>query len=140
MTVAVLGAGSMIVPRLIEILSDRYPLVACYGRKAISLDDMALPSGMLVVSLLPMMSDAWRSALPKLASSKRIVAFGSTNVFTRADRSAGKDLAVAETRFIQFCAVRGIEWPILRPTLIYSPPHDKTVTALAGVWLDHSTK
>lgn len=68
---------------------------------------------------------------------KRIVAFGSTSVFGKAlSRNASEKklvarLARAEADLTAQCALKNIQWTLLRPTLIYGLGLDANITALA---------
>ncbi|UPJ51995.1 NAD-dependent epimerase/dehydratase family protein [Bradyrhizobium sp. 200] len=77
--------------------------------------------------------------LPSLISPslKRIVVFSSTSVVTKQDSelAAERDLigklADAEQRIRTTCEGRGVEWTILRPTLIYAEGRDTNITPLS---------
>ncbi|MDX2073414.1 MAG: glycosyltransferase [Alphaproteobacteria bacterium] len=77
--------------------------------------------------------------VPVLAASeiKRIVAIGSTSVFSKARSRNGieKDIVDKHTRAEQeiprVCGELGIAWTILRPTMIYGIGIDKNITSLA---------
>ena len=68
---------------------------------------------------------------------KRIVAVSSTSIFTK--RHSGSDeekltalkLSNAETRLEQWSAQTGVEWIVLRPTLIYGRGMDKNISEIA---------
>jgi len=70
--------------------------------------------------------------------AKRIVALSSTSRFTKlaSPDSSEKDVAhhllEGENQFIRWAERKGIEWIILRPTLIYGYGRDKNITAIAG--------
>jgi nucleoside-diphosphate-sugar epimerase len=80
-------------------------------------------------------------ALPALKARgmTRLVAFSSTSRFTKQDspepseRAVAKALAEAEAEVEAFCAVHGVAWTILRPTLIYVEGRDGNVSRLAGL-------
>lgn len=69
--------------------------------------------------------------------ARRIVALSSTSRFTKIDSSDGaenavaRQLAQAEEQVRQWAESRGIEWVILRPTLIYGFGQDKNVSEIA---------
>lgn len=81
------------------------------------------------------------AALPRLAtpSLRRVVAFTSTSIITKAaseiasERDDMRHLAEAEQRLVAVCERIGVEWTILRPTLVYDEGRDANVTRLAGV-------
>lgn len=78
-------------------------------------------------------------ALPYLfnPSLKRIVVFSSTSVLTKIDSEVASEratltrLAEAERNIASACAEAGIEWTILRPTLIYAEGRDRNITPLS---------
>ena len=77
--------------------------------------------------------------LPRVANPplKRVVVFSSTSVLTKydsevaAERDLIEKLADAEQRIRATCEARGIEWTILRPTLIYAEGRDTNITPLS---------
>lgn len=78
-------------------------------------------------------------ALPHIASSslKRVVAFTSTSIVTKinseipSERELLQRLADGECRLAAVCGKLGIEWTILRPTVIYAEGRDGNVSRLA---------
>ncbi len=79
------------------------------------------------------------AALPLIfnRSLKRLIVFSSTSIVTKmnseiaAERAALRNLAVAEQEIAALCEQHGIEWTILRPTLIYAPGQDQNITPLS---------
>jgi uncharacterized protein YbjT (DUF2867 family) len=78
-------------------------------------------------------------ALPHIVSPtlKRVVAFTSTSILTKidseiqAERELLQRLADGEQRLMTTCATLGINWTILRPTVIYAEGRDGNVSELA---------
>lgn len=76
---------------------------------------------------------AWLEA----CGARRIVALSSTSRFTKDSSSdtheqgIAQGLADAENQLQAWAEQRGIEWVVLRPTLIYQPGQDKNVTEIA---------
>lgn len=74
--------------------------------------------------------------LPACAGLERVVAFGSTSVFSKQDsadageRAVAAELAGAEQAVIAACEQAGIAWTLFRPTLIYGCGMDKNVTVI----------
>jgi nucleoside-diphosphate-sugar epimerase len=70
---------------------------------------------------------------------RRIVVVSSTSRFTKDDSSDSEEQAVAlritdaEARVQEWAESRGVEWVILRPTLIYGLGRDKNITEIARV-------
>ena len=71
------------------------------------------------------------------AEVRRVIAFGSTSIFTQAlspnanEKELAETLAKAEAEIAEGCATHGIEWTILRPTLTYGVGLDVNVSSLA---------
>lgn len=69
--------------------------------------------------------------------ARRVVALSSTSRFTKTDSSDPTENAVAERladgeeRLQAWAISKGIEWIILRPTLIYGGGHDKNISDIA---------
>jgi nucleoside-diphosphate-sugar epimerase len=80
-------------------------------------------------------------ALPLIATGalKRVVVFTSTSIVTKVDsdlaseRQAMLEWATAEQELIAVCAQLGVEYTILRPTIIYDEGRDRNVSRLAEV-------
>lgn len=71
----------------------------------------------------------------KARGMTRLVAFSSTSVVTKATSSHAEERAVAEKLAAGEAAVRasGVDWTILRPTLIYAEGRDGNVSRLASL-------
>ena len=77
--------------------------------------------------------------LPALASGdvQRVIGFGSTSVFSKADsaneseRRLAERLATAEEMTSRLCEAAGIHWTVFRPTLVYDCRHDRNITRIA---------
>lgn len=71
------------------------------------------------------------------AGCRRLVAFGSTSVATKAasrsahERAQVAALAGAEAAIAEHCARLGIAWTLLRPTLVYGRGRDLNISAAA---------
>jgi len=71
------------------------------------------------------------------AEISRVIGFGSTSVFSKAnshedyEQSVAEQLAEAEDQIAAKCNSRGMRWTILRPTMIYGAGLDANVTKLA---------
>jgi hypothetical protein len=69
--------------------------------------------------------------------ARRVVALSSTSRFTKDDSSDPEEQAIAlrladaESRVQTWAASRGVEWIILRPTLIYGRGRDKNIAEIA---------
>jgi nucleoside-diphosphate-sugar epimerase len=79
------------------------------------------------------------TALSKLAgpSLTRVVAFTSTSIVTKAaseidaERDSVRRWAEAEQQLIVACEQLGIQWTVLRPTIIYDEGRDANITRLS---------
>jgi nucleoside-diphosphate-sugar epimerase len=77
--------------------------------------------------------------LPVLAlqQTKRVIAFGSTSLFSKADsadageRQIASYLAEAEEAIRHLCDASEINWTVFRPTLVYDCTRDKNITRIA---------
>ncbi len=148
--VLVLGATSLIGRHLMARLKEEGldpiafsrrppPGDACWVGGDLKDPDLAerLPVAATVFSLSPI----WLlpSALPALEARgmARLIAFSSTSRFTKTDspvaaeRAVAAALAEAEQAIEAWCAVNGVAWTILRPTLIYDEGHDENVSRIA---------
>ncbi len=151
-TVLVLGATSLIGGYLERALADagvRYtqvsrappPLDLCWLQADLGDPDLAarLPATHLVYSLSPIWLLPPALDALKAAGMRRLVAFSSTSVFTKAEspdaseREVAARLAQAEAAVIAFCEANGVAWTILRPTLIYDEGRDGNVSRLAAL-------
>jgi nucleoside-diphosphate-sugar epimerase len=79
--------------------------------------------------------------VPRLASRGllRLIGFGSTSRLSKTDSSDPRErqiagrLARAEEELESACAAHGVQWTLMRPTLIYGGGLDHNVTTIAGV-------
>jgi nucleoside-diphosphate-sugar epimerase len=151
-TVLVLGATSLIGGYLERALAEagvRYtqvsrappPLDLCWLQADLGDPELAarLPPTHLVYSLSPIWLLPQALAALSGAGMKRLVAFSSTSVFTKAassdaaERAVAAKLADAEAAVIAFCRANDVAWTILRPTLIYDEGFDANVSRLAAL-------
>lgn len=71
------------------------------------------------------------------AGARRIVALSSTSVFVKHDSSDAREQAVAaqlshgEAALTDWCDRAGVQWILLRPTLIYGEGRDQNIAAAA---------
>jgi nucleoside-diphosphate-sugar epimerase len=107
--------------------------------------DLALPNTIKLPEVTTVFCAAnartFSFALPHIlhARPKRVVVISSTSVFTKKtcedldERQSIRELAEAEGRISSLCVDAGVEWTILRPTLIYMEGRDRNVTQIAGL-------
>jgi nucleoside-diphosphate-sugar epimerase len=73
------------------------------------------------------------------ASLMRVVAFTSTSIVTKAEsevdaeRESVRRWAEAEQQLIVACERLGVQWTVLRPTIIYDEGRDANITRLSGL-------
>lgn len=73
------------------------------------------------------------------ASLRRVVAIGTTSVFTKSASPSAKDQHLvqdqrrAEEGMVAFCAGRGIGYTLFRPTLVYDGRRDKNVARIGAL-------
>jgi len=80
-------------------------------------------------------------AIPQIldARPRRVVVFSSSSVSTKLDskdegeRHEIEELIVAENQIMAACGSAGVEWTILRPTLIYKEGRDRNITQIAEI-------
>src|SRR6185312_1554498 len=72
-------------------------------------------------------------------SLKRIVAIGTTSIYTKQDSASTKDQELvrqqraAEEGLAAFCSERDIGYTLFRPTLVYDGHHDKNIARIASI-------
>lgn len=151
--VLVLGATSLIGRFVAPMLRDARAVTLALSRRPPAAEEGGLrwiqgdleadlpeplPYAATVLSLSPI----WLlpRVLPRLhaAGVRRLVAFSSTSVVTKArspeasERIAARRLAEAEAATIRFCDAQQVAWTLLRPTLIYAEGLDRNVSRLAA--------
>ncbi len=147
MHVAILGGTSFLGERLIPLLLQSACEVTSFTRKRSRLvpslvswrhvDDWPHLKFDVVVSLAPIW--ALPEYLERLARSKvrRIVALSSTSRYTKcespdlAERALADRLAASESLLERWARDHGVEWVVLRPTMIYGLGRDKNVSEIA---------
>lgn len=151
--VGVLGAsslvGAMLLPRLVaagcEVVafSRQPPPASQPGIRWHSLADAASDAGMAGIERWICVAPVWGLpeyfALLQACGVHRMVALSSTSRFTK-DRSSeageqavARRLVQAEERLVHWAQARGVEWTILRPTLIYGEGRDRNIAEMARV-------
>ncbi len=143
--------GGFLLPRLsdsgfrINAVSRRYQGRASDADARLSWhawDDIRADAGWLsdthaVIHLAPL--GTLPPLIPILAEAgvKRLIAFGSTSVFTKINSGDAREqqwsrmLEEAEAEIARSADTSGMAWTIFRPTLIYAPGRDSNVTTIA---------
>jgi nucleoside-diphosphate-sugar epimerase len=150
--ILVLGATSLVGGFAVRRLAEQGFAVRAVSRtpqanfssvewSVVDLADPALrlPDAPAALSLSPI----WLlpEALPALeqAGVRRLIAFSSTSLFTKAaspeaeERAVAQRLAEGEAQTAAFCEAHGIAWTVFRPTMIYAEGRDRNVSRLAGL-------
>jgi len=155
--VAVLGASSLVGECLLSLLTQANWHVNAYSRQVVrqSNDRVAwrclplsnspsfrppLPQGETNIPLWISVAPIWvlpsYFAFLEAHGVKRIVVLSSTSRFTKDNSSdlqeqiVARRLAEAEASVQAWAEDRGVEWVILRPTLIYGMGRDKNITEI----------
>lgn len=147
--VGVLGATSIVGQSLVPLLQGTGRKVVAYSRlqhqQKESIEFRSYPSSVETDEVIPewiCLAPIWtlpeHFALLKACRAKRIVALSSTSVFSKQEstdqteqRTAGQ-LVEGERELISWAEKNGIEWVILRPTLIYGKNRDRNISEIAN--------
>ncbi|MBT9590659.1 MAG: NAD(P)-dependent oxidoreductase, partial [Thiobacillus sp.] len=154
--VGVLGATSLVGVCLLPLLTQAGWHVTAYSRRAVSqagdgvgwrrIGCAPLPLAPLPVGegnipdwicVAPIWVLSGHFALLEAQGARRVVVLSSTSRFTKDDSSdpeeqvVARRLAEAEARVQAWAENRGVEWVILRPTLIYGLGRDKNIAEIA---------
>ncbi len=149
--VGLLGATSLVGKCLLPLLINSGARVCAFSRQSIE----SVGDGITWRNLSDSRStdtdqlDHWICVAPiwvlpehfsllEASGARRVVALSSTSRFTKVDSGDAAENAVAErlveseARFVAWAKSRGIEWVILRPTLIYGLGQDKNICEIAS--------
>ncbi len=154
--IGVLGASSLVGGCALPLLSGAGWQVAAYTRKAQQRAEsgvswLVLPSGSLGRSVSQddaVVTPYWICVAPlwvlpdyfsliEASGARRVVALSSTSRFTKvgsgdtAENAIAAKLIESEARVQAWAEGRGIEWVVLRPTLIYGLGRDKNISEIA---------
>ena len=145
--VGVLGATSLVGSCLLPMLKDAGWQVAAFSRRNIPSGDVEWrclssrePCDEHIpywISTAPIWTLPEHFNLLEKTGVKRIVALSSTSMHTKGDSTDPKEretasrLAEAEERVHAWAESMGVEWTILRPTLIYGLGLDRNISRIA---------
>lgn len=148
--VGLLGGTSLVGKYLIPQLINSAVLVCAFSRQSVvpvvdgvSWGNLSAPCSYKIGQL-----DCWICIAPiwvlpehfsriEASGARRVVALSSTSRFTKDDSSDPAEQAVslrlseAESRLQAWAETKGIEWIILRPTLIYGLGRDRNIVEIA---------
>jgi nucleoside-diphosphate-sugar epimerase len=145
--VGVLGASSLVGECLLPMLRDGGWRVVAFSRRAaesgLRVEWRQLPyagqaeeiSDWICVAPIWVLPDYF--SLLEVHGVKRVVVLSSTSRFTKDDstdpqeQAVSRRLADAEARLQTWAGSRGVEWVILRPTLIHGLGRDKNIAEIA---------
>lgn len=154
--VGVLGASSLVGKCVLPLLRAAGWQIVAYTRQAKQLDELGvswrvLPTGTsgrhtpqddavitpywICVAPIWVLPDYF--SLIEASGVRRVVALSSTSRFTKvgsgdvAENAVAAKLAESEARVQAWAEERGIEWVVLRPTLIYGQGRDKNISEIA---------
>lgn len=153
-SVGVLGARSFAGKSLLTLLAGTACQVSAFSRQPVPQDSANINWSRLPSDAPATVSDGaseitgWVCVAPiavlpdylpwmKSRGARRIVALSSTSRLTKTDSSdvaeqaLAKRIADSEQQFITWAEAHGIEWFILRPTLIYGLGLDKNICEIA---------
>jgi len=139
-SVGVLGSTSFIGDSLLPQLQQSYAVVPFTRRLAVvsrSGDGDAPRQIPYWISLMPIWALPDQFPTLEAFGARRIVALSSTSTFTKVASSDAMERALAarildgEARLAAWASERGVEWLILRPTLIYGGGRDRNVCEIA---------
>ena len=145
--VGVLGATSLVGECLLPMLRDAGWRVVAFSRRAaesgLGADERQLPFTEVVAEISHWICVAPIWVLPdyfkliEASDARRIVVLSSTSRFTKvgsgdmAEQATAAKLIDGEARLQAWAESRGVEWVILRPTLIYGIGRDKNISEIA---------
>ena len=151
--IGLFGATSFVGASLLLLLADKGRRVAAFSRQARTRSDGNADWYHIGVDALPRPGDEvipnWICVAPiwvlplyfdlMLASgARRVVALSSTSRYTKqessdpAERAVADQLIEGEAKLQDWAECNGIEWVVLRPTLIYGQGRDRNVSEIAS--------
>ena len=148
--VAVLGATSLVGGLVISFLREQGSDVRALSRKAAERTDASTSNFIRPQDLKNESIESWICLAPiwvlkdyfELMSRcgvRRVVALSSTSLFTKrtssdmAEQALAEKLREGETSLMRWAQAAGVEWVILRPTLIYGFGLDKNVSEIVRI-------
>ena len=150
--VGVLGATSLVGVCLLPQLTEAGWQVSAFSRQAVERFGDGVEWGLAASSQAHVVDEAgisfWICAAPiwvlpdyfdqlNLKGARRVVVVSSTSRFTKQGSTDQEEQAIAfrladaEARVQKWAISHGVEWVILRPTLIYGLGRDKNITEIA---------
>jgi nucleoside-diphosphate-sugar epimerase len=149
--IGVLGASGLVGSFLIPLLAQAGHRVTVFSRRKIAwgqdhIQWQPLPAHVDAtetisnwISLFPIWVLPEYSGWLKKCGAKRLVALSSTSCFVKArsedrhEREVARRLADGESFLRTWGAAEGVDWIILRPTLIYGDGNDKNISEITAM-------
>jgi nucleoside-diphosphate-sugar epimerase len=136
--IGIIGASSVVAEYLAQVLPPQYqPLLFSRTASADHISGVAEPIVPLWISVMPIWATPDYFGLFLTRRARRIVAVSSTSRFTKAEspieseRLVAARLAEGEQAFAQWASACGVEFLILRPTIIYGRGRDLNLSMIA---------
>lgn len=148
--IGVIGTTGLVGGSLLPILTQSDWRVFAYSRSEVervntaiewrrlsSVEPISEPLLPFWICLAPIWTLPEHFSLLEAQGARRVVALSSTSLFTKdassdpAEQAIARKLAEGERRLQTWAETRGIEWIIIRPTLIYGLGRDKNVSEIA---------
>lgn len=135
--VGVFGATSLVGACLLPLLTEAGWQVTAFSRRAVGRlgDGARCVENWVCVAPIWVLPDYF--GLLDAQGARRVVVLSSTSRFTKDDSTDPQEQAIAlrladaEARVREWAQSRGVEWVILRPTLIYGLGRDKNIAEIA---------
>ena len=145
-----MGATGLLGQCLLPLLAEKGWRVTAFSRRPVKVTANGVTWRTLDEPAVEGEIPSWVSAVPIWAlpahfdrlrqySARRVVALSSTSRYTKTDSSDADERAVAlrlaegEERLKVWAEKNGIEWVLLRPTLLYGRGRDKNISEIAHI-------
>ena len=147
--IVIVGGNSLITPYLLGHLKNAGLTAEIISRRSIQVMDgftltqvdlsqeygWAVPDNAIVISLLPL----WvlSQLLPRFVGVQKVIALGSTSRFSKAnsseksERSTAVHLELAEEILVNWSERSGVDYVLLRSTMIYDGATDQNICRIA---------
>jgi nucleoside-diphosphate-sugar epimerase len=136
--IGIIGASSVVAEHLKQVLPVQYqPLLFSRSAPQGQTTGVAEATVPLWISVMPIWATPNYFGLFLARGARRIVAISSTSRFTKAEspiegeRLVAAQLAEGEQAFAQWASACGVEFLILRPTIIYGCGRDLNLSLIA---------
>lgn len=151
--VGIIGVSSQLGPALVAALKEHNFDVVGFSRSPTTRAECPvhifgdgtfppvppLPSIIALISIAPLPGIAEVARLANHAGVQRVIAFGSTGVFSKVastsdvERQFVRDQLASEQAFSSLAIASGFHWTLFRPTMIYGAGTDQNVTFIRSI-------